>query len=32
MAQVGGHQILASSAEPASEQDQQDPETESRWA
>jgi len=31
MAQVGGHQIVASSAEAASEQDEQDPQTESRW-
>ncbi len=30
MAQVGGHQIVASSAEAASEQDEQDPQTESR--
>ena len=30
MAQVGGHQIVASSAEPACEQDEQDPQTESR--
>ena len=31
MAQVGGHQIVASSAEAACEQDEQDPQTESRW-